>query len=448
MIQQIKNNRETVFAILMTAFILAALLMLPGLRRRGQRGYATLMALTGTSEAAETSLWNQSVLKVKEDRGEPMGRQAKVDVPAELLHYSDSRRFLAIQVAEWREHHFDTPQDFVGLARQIEKGELVELKRASDTYVLFGVGGIADQEPFTHYDQSTGKRIALYGETEIAQEYKRIAESGTELENEIAGLRQELKAAAKGARSKRVKLQAEISGMEKRLKAGQEKKELLDAYYDNAESRGQLLSDYQVLSNLAANFSGYTYKMSDPASRQAMKIRMLSFLRPEALKVLEEIAASYHQQFDRPLPVTSLVRPDEYQHMLSKVNPNATLIETPPHSTGLAFDINYRYMTAEEQTYVMSYLARLEDEGRIEVLRENRDHYHVFAFIDGRRPGEEFILASLGRNAPAKAANESVPKEQAARKEEKKVERKAAHKETKKVNKEVRKTNKSRSKRR
>lgn len=448
MIQQIKNNRETVFAVLMTAFIIAALLILPGLRRRGQRGYATLMALTGTSEAAETSLWNQSVLKVKEDRGEPMGRQAKVDVPSELLHYSDSRRFLAIQVAEWREHHFDTPQDFVGLARQIEKGELVELKRASDTYVLFGVGGIADQEPFTHYDQNTGKRIALYGETELAQEYKRIAESGAELENEIAGLRQELKAAAKGPRSKRVKLQAEISGREKRLKAGQEKKELLDAYYDNAESRGQFLNDYQALANLAENFSGYTYKMSDPVSRQAMKIRMLSFLRPEALKVLEEIAASYHQQFERPLPVTSLVRPDEYQHMLSKVNPNATLIETPPHSTGLAFDINYRYMTAEEQTYVMDYLARLEDEGRIEVLRENRDHYHVFAFIDGQRPGEEFILASLGRNAPAKVANESAPKEKAARKEEKKVERKTAHKETRKVNKEARKPNKSRSKRR
>ena len=64
------------------------------------------------------------------------------------------------------------------------------------------------------------------------------------------------------------------------------------------------------------------------------------------MKVLEEVAASYHEKFDRPLPVTSLVRPDEYQHQLSKTNPNATRIETPPHSTGLAFDILYRYMTA------------------------------------------------------------------------------------------------------
>ena len=57
---------------------------------------------------------------------------------------------------------------------------------------------------------------------------------------------------------------------------------------------------------------------------------VLSSLRPEAIKVLEEIASAYHLKFDRPLPITSLVRPDEYQHKLSKVNPNATRIETPP----------------------------------------------------------------------------------------------------------------------
>ena len=34
-------------------------------------------------------------------------------------------------------------------------------------------------------------------------------------------------------------------------------------------------------------------------------------------------------------------------------------------------------------------------EEQIEVLRENRDHYHVFAFVDGVRPDESFIRASL-----------------------------------------------------
>jgi hypothetical protein len=105
--------------------------------------------------------------------------------------------------------------------------------------------------------------------------------------------------------------------------------------------------------------------------------------------------------------------------MLSKVNPNATLIDTPPHSTGLAFDINYRYMTAEEQAYVMAHLAGLEDAGRIEVLRENRDHYHVFAFIDGTRPSEEMISESLGRTAPMKISRGEETGQRVLRKAEK-----------------------------
>jgi Family of unknown function (DUF5715) len=452
MTQERKPEGHILVVALLAAVIITALLTAPGLRRRGQRGYATLMALTSTTaEAAETDLWNQAVLKVKEDRGEAMGRQAQVDVPSELLHYSDSRRFLAIQVAEWREHRFQTPHDFVDLARQIERGELVELKRVSDDYVLFGVGGLADRDHFTHYDQDRGKRIALYGEAELAQEYTRLAESGTKLEDEIDELRQELKAVGRGARAKRVKLQAEMSGREKALKASREKKEQLDTFYGDAERRRQLTGDYEALASLAANLYGRSYDITDPASRQRMKIRMLSFLRPEALKVLEEIAASYRQKFDRPIPVTSLVRPDEYQHMLSKVNPNATLIDTPPHSTGLAFDINYRYMTAEEQAFVMDYLARLEDAGRIEVLRENRDHYHVFAFIDGVRPSEAFINESLGKNAHAKTSRQPETVERVSAKEAKgKEAKKSAGKADKKVSKKERskKESKSRSGRR
>ncbi|MFN2517277.1 MAG: DUF5715 family protein, partial [Pyrinomonadaceae bacterium] len=166
--------------------------------------------------------------------------------------------------------------------------------------------------------------------------------------------------------------------------------------------RRELLADYQSLANLGKSFRGRDFDIQNASARRDMKVRMLSSLRPEALKVLEEIAASYRQKFDRPLPVTSLVRPDEYQHALSKVNPNATRIETPPHSTGLAFDIYYRFMTAEEQSHVMAHLAGLKDEGRIEVLRENRDHYHVFAFIDGVRPDETLISTSFGKTAAAK----------------------------------------------
>jgi hypothetical protein len=71
------------------------------------------------------------------------------------------------------------------------------------------------------------------------------------------------------------------------------------------------------------------------------------------------------------------------------------IIDAPPHSTGLAFDIDYRYMTAAEQNFLMAELARLKDAGRIEVLRERNANYHVFVFIDGVRPSDDLIAASL-----------------------------------------------------
>jgi len=82
------------------------------------------------------------------------------------------------------------------------------------------------------------------------------------------------------------------------------------------------------------------------------------------------------------------------------------LIDTPPHSTGLAFDIDYRYLSGAEQNFLMTELARLKDEGRIEVIRERGANYHVFAFIDGTRPSDELITASLEEAAgPEKETN-------------------------------------------
>jgi len=205
------------------------------------------------------------------------------------------------------------------------------------------------------------------------------------------------------------------------LKAEREAEELLDKTYGDAAKRAEIVSGYEALESVAKSFPDRDYDLSDGRARQELKVRMLSSLRPEAAKVLEEVAGSYREKFDRPLPITSLVRPDEYQHALSRVNPNATLIETPPHSTGLAFDVNYRYMTAREQAFVMAHLARLKDEGRIEVLRENRDHYHVFAFVDGKRPDEELIRASLGKIGGGSNARETSRKEEVAAKERKKV---------------------------
>src|SRR6185436_12150477 len=145
-----------------------------------------------------------------------------------------------------------------------------------------------------------------------------------------------------------------------------------------------------------------------------------SFIRPEARDVILEIAHEYKEKFGRPLPVTSLVRTEEYQARLGEAgNPNATKISTAPHTTGLAFDVLYKFMSSAEQDGLMALIARLEDEGRVEALRENLNHIHVFAFADGQRPQESLIQASLqqvdaelpaARPAPRKAKAKTTAK--------------------------------------
>ena len=420
-VKERKRHHTLVVIGLLLAVTVAALSALPVWKQRGRRGTSAVSYLPAPApaEAAEINSWTQAARRVKEDRGEPVGKQADVETPAELRHYSDTRRFLATQVAEWREHGFQTPKDYMDLAAMIRSGELVALRPVTKNYILFGVGGQADRGPFTRYEN--GERVALYGATDLTREYVRLSASVSNLDGEILTLRGELDAAGKTERSRRAKLQAQIREKEKALKAEREAKELLDKTYGDAGKRAELVGGYEALETLAKSFPDRDYDLSDGRARQELKVRMLSSLRPEALKVMEEVAGAYREKFGRPLPITSLVRPDEYQHALSRVNPNATMIETPPHSTGLAFDVNYRYMTAEEQAFVMADLARLKEEGRIEVLRENRDHYHVYAFIDGKRPGEELIRASLGKIGSGSAAKETRRDEEVSTKEQKKV---------------------------
>lgn len=170
-------------------------------------------------------------------------------------------------------------------------------------------------------------------------------------------------------------------------------------------------AEYQALQKLAAAFNGRSFDLENPYDRQVLKINMLSTIRPQALKIIEEVAAAYHQKFNLPLPVSSLVRPEQYQHSLRRVNRNAVTIDTPPHSTGLAFDIDYRYMSVAEQNFLMNLLAQLKDQGRIEVIRERNANYHVFAFVNGARPNDALISASLEKaGAPPPEANHTEAK--------------------------------------
>jgi len=346
--------------------------------------------------------WTAAAEKVKADRGEPEGRQAKVDIPSELRQYADTRRFLAIQVGEVAEHKIKTPKDFVDLGTMLEDGSLVPVPPVDEDYVLFGVGGSADSEAFTRFEK--GKSVSIYNQAQLTAEYDRLANTRKSAQDQLTSLQQQVKGLKRRERSRRAQLQKDIATANQTLKTAADRKALLDHYYNDPASRDALFADYQSLERQGTKLFNSPANLDDPTTRQRLKVQMLSSLRPEALRMLKEIATAYRQQFDRPLPVTSLVRPDEYQLELSRTNANATRIDTPPHSTGLAFDILYRYMTAAEQTFLMTLLARLEDDGRIEVLRENRDHYHVFAFVDAARPGEQYIAAALGVVRPGKVA--------------------------------------------
>lgn len=371
-----------------------ALLHFTAPRRQGQSANVTSSFPSSTN----TDLWAQAIEKVKEDRGEAANGQGAISVPPQLRHYEDRHWFLATQVAEVKKHNIQSSQDFVDLAAMIERGELVTVPAVTENYVLFGVGAKADEGAFSRFEAD--RSIGLYDEAQLRDEYARIDATRAKLQREIADLKVQLGLLKKRDRTKQKELQKQVTARQQEVTSTDEEKALLDQFYGQPDSRQRLFRDYESLKSLAKNFGGRIYNLDNPSDRQAMKLSLLRSLRPEAFKVLEEIATDYHRTFDRPLPVSSLVRPEEYQHALRKVNRNAVLIDTPPHSTGLAFDIDYRYMSGAEQSFLMTELARMKDEGRIEVLRERSANYHVFVFIDGTRPSDELITASLDEASP------------------------------------------------
>lgn len=334
--------------------------------------------ISSASETATNYSWAEAVERVKEARNDLSGGR---EVPPELQHYSDRHWFLATQVAEVEKYNVSTCQDFVDLAVMIERGDVVPVPLVTQSYVLYGVGQKADDAEFSRFQD--GDSVDLYDETQLRAAY-------LNLENKRSSLQKEL-GPAKSRRGDNSKAKA----LEQELATLATEKAKLDQFYGQSDTRQKLFRDYEALQRLAKNFAGRSYDLGNAADRQALKLNMLQALRPQALKILEEVATAYHRQFDRPLPVSSLVRPEQYQHVLRRFNRNAVLIETPPHSTGLAFDIDYRYMSPAEQTFVMAELARLKNAGRIEAIRERSANYHVFAFLNGTRPSNDLITASL-----------------------------------------------------
>jgi hypothetical protein len=392
--------------IIIAAALSCAVLLIGGCHQK------TLPVIASPADAAVKSVeerWKDAAVKVEEPRQRPVGLHASVDVPVELTHSSDRHRFLALQAAEWRKQGMELPDDFAGLASLIQKGEMVEMPLVGSDYVLFGVGGIATDGPLTYYDQQDGESVPIYSsDDEFQKADGDMALDAAKIRDTIAALRGELSRTKARERGRRAVLLRQIGSEQAQLDSTVAEGEELISCYRNGQRRQAISAEYKTLSDLASNFAGTAYDLNDPTARRAFKTRLLSFLRPQAKAVLEEIACAYSKQFGRPLPVTSLVRTEEYQHQLSETNPNAARNAAPPHTTGLAFDIYYHYMDAEEQTFLMNEIAKLKQDGKIEAIRETRDHFHVFAFADGQPPPENLVADSMAELA-AKARDRVVP---------------------------------------
>lgn len=386
---------------MLVALCLLAALLIAGCRRAPR----SLQPPPPTVEAPMVDPWKEAAHRVEEERGEPTGRKANINTPAELQHYNDRRRFLAVQVAETREQRYSLPQDYADLAALIRKGELVEVPPLGDDYLLYGVGGNASDEPFMHYDSVSGQNVPLFvNDDEFKREAAQLNESLKEPQARLNEFERELQRTKKRDRARRRALVEKINETRRAIDAVTARKKLLDSFYLNGDRRKELAGDYQTLTSLAADFGGKAYNLDNAAERRAFKVRLLSFLRPPGRDVLFEIAREYKAKFSRHLPVTSLVRPEQYQKRLSEKNPNATRIATPPHATGLAFDVYNFYMTAAEQDYLMEVIAGMKSAGRVEALRENRDHIHVFAFADGARPDDKLIAGAINQAGANPAA--------------------------------------------
>ena len=146
---------------------------------------------------------------------------------------------------------------------------------------------------------------------------------------------------------------------------------------------------YQILQKLANDFDGTKYDLNNPRDRKQMRMRLLRMYNANARKVFEEICNAYYQKFKVPLRVTSLTRSMDYQKSLNKNNANSFKVtgkgSLPPHTSGCAFDMSRKNLSAAEQNFMMTLLSQMEREHKLDSLREGSDNacFHTFIYPDG-----------------------------------------------------------------
>src|ERR1044072_4196882 len=121
-------------------------------RLRATRRNQFVQSITESFNPTTSPDWNLAVEQVKAERDSSLG--GALEIPPELKHYEDRYWFLATQVAEVEKYKVHTVQDYLDLAGMIERHELVPVPAVTDSYILFGIGQRANDEPFEPYDDS------------------------------------------------------------------------------------------------------------------------------------------------------------------------------------------------------------------------------------------------------------------------------------------------------
>src|SRR6185503_13314525 len=174
--------------------------------------------------------WAAAIEKVEERRNSP----GKIEVPTELKHYDDSRRFLALQMADSKEEGFDLPHDQGELVEMVQKGELVEMPALGDDYILYDVGTATREDPLTHYDPASAKDVKLFPDfPAYAAEDQRLAD-------------EEKRPGSVGAKARA-------------------EREVLSVFYSDPARRHRLFAEYRAVTHMVYDFRGLSYDLNDPA---------------------------------------------------------------------------------------------------------------------------------------------------------------------------------------
>src|SRR5262249_22265580 len=228
----------------------------------------------------QSELWKTAVHRVEEERGEPTGRKAAVEIPGELRQYRDRHRFLATQVAEARSQHLDLPEDYADLVDLIRAGKIVEMPRIGGDYILYGVGENATDQPFMHYDRTSGESVPIYAtDGEFRLEDDRLRASLAEPRARLASLEAEVKRTAKRDKARRRAVAEEIERTRNLAEEISRRQQRLESFYLEPRRRVQISADYQKIADLASDLGGQAYDITSPVERRELKVHLLSFIR-------------------------------------------------------------------------------------------------------------------------------------------------------------------------